>query len=122
MQNLGNVLKTRVKEINQSEILRYTKLTHLLSIKNIHFIVESVAKPGTLLFIILCLVYKFDIKKFHDIVSFPLYEKKIRGRKHHWEIDTCKYVKSVQCLDYLNKASIANIQYVTLMPGNGRPP
>ena len=51
---------------------------------------ESVAKPVTLLLIILSIVCKCDIKEVLGNQSNPLFKKRVCGRKHPWEVDNCR--------------------------------
>ena len=49
--------------------------------------VESVAKPGTLLLIILSLICESDIKELYGKFSSSLFKKTVRGQKHLRKVD-----------------------------------
>ena len=51
---------------------------------------ESVAKPGTLLLIILSVVCKFDLQEVHNNLFNPLFKKNVRGHKHPREVDNSR--------------------------------
>ena len=51
--------------------------------------VEPVAKPETLLLIMLSLACKSDIKQAHYVLSNPLFKKNVRGQKHPREVGDC---------------------------------
>ena len=59
---------------------------------------ESVAKPGTLLLIILSLVCDIDVKEGHSNLSHPFFEKKVCGEKHASAADKCR--NSIAIISY----------------------
>ena len=48
---------------------------------------ESVAKPETLLLIIISLVCKHDTKDVFDYLSSKCFQKVVRGHKYHRKVD-----------------------------------
>ena len=51
---------------------------------------ESVAKPETLLLIVLSTVCKYDIKEVIGNQSNPFFKKRVYGWKHPREVDNCR--------------------------------
>ena len=100
-----------IKAKNQYTIpLNYTKLTHQLlfqkhepksgppcKIEVVHPWPqtpqgESVARPATLLFIILSLVCKSDIQEVYGKLSDRLFEKNVREQKHSRAVESVSQI------------------------------